>query len=219
MLKSKLLTLAIAGGTFAVSTIAFAEAPARSTPVSTSPARPVVESPVVVVDDGSNHAVSTLRSGMWSLQFNFPTGLNLLVPGGHATGAGAQGSTTGLGGGAGAWYMITNELNVGLNFLVDTAPGTGNDVDVAIAPAARYFFLKHGNVGVFGMTQLAMKITKAVDTDVQIDLFAGAGAEYFLMKQLSLGGQVGFGFEFNRPAGESVSFSSLQSNLNLNIYF
>ena len=210
-LYSSMLGATLALGVVATSNIALAPNEVQA------PSQPAAASPSVSSHSRSESGnTSTLTRWAKSLSFAFPAG-----------GSGYLAGSSYLGGVAGMWLMVLDDLNAGLNLGITTHPSAteGDDWQIVLAPAVKYYFTKGFNVapfvfGQFDLTFGKMSALPGTKTSAQVGLAGGLGAEYFVMKQLSLGGQVGVRFDANRPSPlDVVGFVTFTSSLNLSFYF
>lgn len=159
-------------------------------------------------------APNALMAGAQSLQFAFPAGGNPYAPG-----------TLGY------WFMLTPNLNFGLNagFALDRNAGEdGGDTitnwDLLLAPAlkfypmtdyvvAPYLFLQ-GNVRIFsdGIDE--------TEEDTEFSAALGLGVEWFPVMNFSVGGHTGLGVDIVRAdPGEPIAIGTFTSGLIASIYF
>jgi hypothetical protein len=143
------------------------------------------------------------EAGDLSLSFGVPSGGN-----DYAAGA------------AGLWWMASDSLNLGFNLGLGVNFDQDNAVDVLLAPALRYYFLKADRVSPFLLGQMNLRIFEnGPDADLNFGLLTGLGAEVWLISELSLAGYVGMGFDLYQGEGGSASIGTLTSGLTLNLYF
>jgi hypothetical protein len=146
-----------------------------------------------------------LTQGSKSLSFSVPGGGNP-----YAAGA------------AGLWYMLTNEMNLGLNvgLGIDRAGG-GTSFSLLLAPALRYYLMTDGVVAPFFFGQTNFLIANPAgpgDTNFEWGIAGGLGAEWFPVRQFSISGQVGLGVDIVRE-GDEPGIGTFTSQLAANIYW
>jgi hypothetical protein len=153
---------------------------------------------------GSN----ALVVGAKSLSFALPSGGN-----GYASGA------------AGLWYMVTDNINLGMNFgLGIDRQGAANTVttwDVLLAPAMRYYLSTSGVVApyIHGQANIRFYDDKS-DKHVNLGVAGGIGVEWFPVRNFSVGGQTGLGMDIVRPdPGKPIKLATFTSALTAQIYW
>lgn len=158
----------------------------------------------------SNASGSTaLVAGAKSLSFRFPGGGNR-----YADGA------------AGIWYMMSDDINLGINVglgidRTDTGADTNTSWDILLAPAVKYYLAK-GVVNPYFLGQLNLRLHDdgGNDNDPELGIAGGIGAEWFPVRNFSIGGEAGVGIDIIRSGnGEPVKLGTFQSALVANIYW
>lgn len=152
---------------------------------------------------------NSLVAGAKSLSFELPSGGN-----GYADGA------------AGIWYMMTDNINLGVNIgLGIDREDSGNDTtttwDVLLAPAMRYYLSTTGVVAPYIHGQANLRFfDDGGDDHVELGLAAGIGVEWFPVRNFSVGGQTGLGIDLVRSGtGEPVKVATFTSALTAQIYW
>jgi len=160
--------------------------------------------------EGSNASGSNaLVAGAKSLSFLVPSGGNR-----YADGA------------AGIWYMVTDDINFGINVglgidRTDTGADTNTSWDILLAPAMKYYMAK-GVVNPYFLGQLNLRFHDdgANNNDPELGIAGGIGAEWFPVRNFSIGGEAGVGIDIIRSGnGEPVKLGTFQSALVANIYW
>ena len=158
--------------------------------------------------ESSAGGANALVAGAKSLSFAVPGGGNR-----YANGA------------AGIWYMISDDMNLGINVglgidRTDTGGGTNTDWDVLLAPAIRYYMAK-GVVNPYFLGQVNLRFhDTGGDNDPELGIAGGIGAEWFPVRNFSIGGEAGVGIDIIRAGnGEPVRLGTFQSALVANIYW
>lgn len=148
-----------------------------------------------------------LTQGAKSLSFAIPGGNNP-----YASGA------------AGFWYMMTNEINLGINVglgfdRVNAGTGTDTQVDFLLAPALRYYLMTDGVVAPFVHGQANFRLVDDSDFGAEFGLAGGVGAEWFPVRQFSIAGQVGLGVDVVRKGEAEPRIGTFTSQLSAQLYW
>jgi len=155
-------------------------------------------------EEGAN----SLVAGAKSLSFRLPGGGNR-----YADGA------------AGIWYMLNEDMNLGINVglgIDHTDAGASNTAwDILLAPALKYYMAK-GVVNPYFLGQVNLRFHDdgGVNNDPELGVAGGIGAEWFPVRNFSIGGEAGLGIDIVRQApGKPVKLGTFQSALVANIYW
>jgi hypothetical protein len=124
-------------------------------------------------------------------------------------------------GAAGVWYMLSDQMNLGLNFGTAVQFNQPESWDFLLAPAVRYYLTTGDRIAPFVLGQANLRLFEnaAGDADLAFSLVAGLGAEVWLIDELSLAGYVGLGADLYQGEGSDVAFGTLTSGLTANFYF
>ena len=179
----------------------------------------------------SGPAQNSLHEGIWSLSFRLPTGGNPWLENS-----------------VGAWYMLTERINLGLNVALSIDPeqtaGTTtttvngtvvvtNDTYInttlVVAPALKYYFTTSGLVTPYVLGQINVGFARGTDGTVStgggtagvLSAIGGFGLEVFPWRFLSLGGTVGIKLDLLRPnnAARSAALETITSAVYATAYF
>lgn len=145
------------------------------------------------------------EQGDLSLSLGFPTGDNA-----YAAGA------------AGAWYMITESLNLGFNVGIGLNFDQPGAWDFLLAPAVRYYLMTEGRVAPFLLGQVNTRFfenPQSRDADANFGFLGALGVELWILSELSAAGWVGLAFDLYQGSGTSASIGTLTSGLTVNLYF
>lgn len=132
------------------------------------------------------------------------------------------------GGAFGLWYMVSSPLNLGVNlgFAVDSVDVGGESqtaVDFLLAPAVKYYMNTNSQVAPFLLGQFNMRIgsdgVDGSDSEVEVGLLVGFGIEWFPVRNFSIGGHTGLGFDFVRPDPQGFAMGTLHSGLSAQFYW
>jgi hypothetical protein len=154
-------------------------------------------------------SANALVAGAKSLSFAVPAGGNR-----YASGA------------AGIWYMLSDDMNLGVNVglgidRTDTGTDTNTAWDILLAPALRYYMAK-GVVNPYFLGQVNLRFHDdgGADNDPELGIAGGIGAEWFPVRNFSIGGEAGVGIDIIRSgAGEPIRLGTFTSALVANIYW
>jgi hypothetical protein len=142
------------------------------------------------------------HGGPYSLSVSLPAGNNPYIPGG-----------------AGLWYLVKPNINVGFNAQLMLDPQTGGtNWSFGLAPSLRYYLAHIGSVSPYAAGQVNLLFKKGVDPE--LDLIGGFGVEYFVTGPLSVTAQTGLVLGLVRPAPSNpILIQSFTSNIAANLYF
>lgn len=151
---------------------------------------------------------NSLVAGAKSLSFRLPGGGNR-----YADGA------------AGIWYMLSDDMNLGINVglgIDHQNPGASVTAwDILLAPALKYYMAK-GVVNPYFLGQVNLRFHDDGNNnnDPELGVAGGIGAEWFPVRNFSIGGEAGLGIDIVRQApGKPVKIGTFQSALVANIYW
>lgn len=208
--------IVLAVASFAHIAIAHAQVDTPAPVLTPPPAAPVAS--VASGDPTSN----SLHEGVWSLSFRIPTG-----------------GSPWLDNSVGAWYMLNQRINLGLNLNLGIDPeqaigADGNNdtfvnVTFLIAPALKYYFTTSGPVAPYFVGQVRVGFERnnsgtdstGGDSAGVLSLLAGFGLEVFPWRFLSIGGTVGVALDLLRPLApqRSAALQTLTSAMYATAYF